>query len=149
MLSSNRLTTLTHVENLLDLNTLVISNNTLTSLPASLTTLSSLKKISAAHNQLTSATLPDLTTLAQLREVKLNDNPGLSSLPAHTANWGKGTMTHIEFKGKRPPGLEILDLGNCGFEGWMDLQPLVGQANIINLVLKGTFRALCVAWLHF
>jgi Leucine-rich repeat (LRR) protein len=128
---------LNHIENLLHLNTIVISNNTLTSLPSSLTTLSSLKKISAAHNQLTSSNLPDLTTLFQLREVKLNDNPELSELPQHLANWGKGTLTNVDFKGKRPPGLEILDLGNCGFKGWIDLQPLVGQGNIVNLVLKG------------
>lgn len=43
-----------------------------------------------------------------------------------------------EFRGKRAPGLEVVDLGNCGFEEWYDLAPLAGQSGIVNLVLKGT-----------
>lgn len=139
VLSNNQLTSLEHVAKLPDLNTIVISNNALTSLPASLNTLPALKKISAAHNKFTADQLPDLTTLIQLREVKMNDNPTLTALPSHLATWGKGTLGNFaEFKGRRPAGLEILDFGNCGFEDWLDLQPLVGQGNIVNLVLKGT-----------
>lgn len=34
-------------------------------------------------------------------------------------------------------GLEILDLGNCGFESWMGLKELAKQSAIVNLGLKG------------
>lgn len=146
VLSNNQLSSLSYITSLPDLNTLVISNNVLTSLPASLTTLSSLKKISAAHNKLTSDSLPDLSVLSQLREVKLNDNRELTSLPAHFSTWGKGSLGHLaaEMKGgkRRATGLEILDLGNCGFEDWIELQSVVAQPGITNLVLKGTKVAL-------
>lgn len=108
-------------------------------MPANLVTLGGLKKISAAHNQLTAASLPDLSLLSQLREIKFNDNPTLVSLPSHLSAWGKGSLSHLaEFKGRRPLGLEIVDLGNCGFLEWYDLAPLAGQPGVVNLVLKGT-----------
>lgn len=34
--------------------------------------------------------------------------------------------------------MEIVDLGNCGFEDWMGLKELAGQSGIVNLGLKGT-----------
>ncbi|BGP33431.1 hypothetical protein JCM10296v2_005232 [Rhodotorula toruloides] len=129
VLSHNSLTKLEHVANLPDLNTIVVSNNSLTSLPASLTTLPSLKKISAAHNQLTPTGLPDLCPLAHFHELRLNDNRSLTSLPPHFGTWGKGET------GKG--GLEILDIGNCGFESWFGLKELAKQEGIVNLGLKG------------
>ncbi|BGP09446.1 hypothetical protein JCM10049v2_005316 [Rhodotorula toruloides] len=129
VLSHNSLTKLEHVANLPDLNTIVISNNSLTSLPASLATLPSLKKISAAHNQLTPTGLPDLSPLSHLHELRLNDNRSLTSLPSHFGTWGKGDT------GKG--GLEILDIGNCGFESWFGLKELAKQEGIVNLGLKG------------
>lgn len=39
---------------------------------------------------------------------------------------------------KRPLGLEIVDLGNCGFEDWFALKELAQQTGIVNLSLKGT-----------
>ncbi|EGU11279.1 hypothetical protein RTG_02747 [Rhodotorula toruloides ATCC 204091] len=129
VLSHNSLTKLEHVANLPDLNTIVISNNSLTSLPASLATLPSLKKISAAHNQLTPSGLPDLSPLSHLHELRLNDNRSLTSLPQHFGTWGKGDT------GKG--GLEILDIGNCGFESWFGLKELAKQEGIVNLGLKG------------
>lgn len=156
VLSHNSLTTLRHVANLPDLNTVgalsrpcalllsrtrahacspcpdppppVVSNNALTALPSSLATLPALKKISAAHNRLTSSSLPDLSALAHLHEVRLNDNPTLTSLPPHFGTWGKADGAK---------GLEILDLGNCGFESWFGLRELAKQAAVVNLGLKG------------
>lgn len=107
----------------------VVSNNSLASLPASLATLPSLKKISAAHNRLTPAGLPDLSSLSHLHELRLNDNRSLTSLPSHFGAWGKGDT------GKG--GLEILDIGNCGFESWFGLKELAKQDAIVNLGLKG------------
>lgn len=106
----------------------VVSNNALTSLPSSLSTLPALKKISAAHNQLTPSALPDLSSLAHLHELRLNDNPHLTSLPAHFGSWGKA---------EGAKGLEILDLGNCGLESWFGLRELAKQDAVHNLGLKG------------
>ncbi|GAA5909422.1 hypothetical protein JCM8208_005738 [Rhodotorula glutinis] len=128
VLSHNSLTALKHVANLADLNTIVVSNNALTALPSSLATLPSLKKISAAHNRLTSTSLPDLSALAHLHELRLNDNPTLTSLPPHFGSWGKADDAK---------GLEILDLGNCGFESWFGLRELAKQDAVVNLGLKG------------
>lgn len=115
----------------------VVSNNKLVSLPSTLATLPSLKKISAAHNQLSASSLPDLSSLSQLREVKLNDNRTLTSLPPHFATWGKANQAGSA-QSKRPPGLEIVDLGNCGFQDWFALKELASQSGIVNLGLKGT-----------
>ncbi|GAA5856152.1 hypothetical protein JCM9279_004928 [Rhodotorula babjevae] len=128
VLSHNSLTALKHVANLPDLNTIVVSNNALTALPSSLATLPSLKKISAAHNRLTSTSLPDLSSLAHLHELRLNDNPSLTSLPPHFGSWGKADGAK---------GIEILDLGNCGFESWFGLRELAKQDAVVNLGLKG------------
>lgn len=119
----------------------VVSNNQLTSLPDTLTTLPALKKISAAHNLLTPSTLPNLSPNSLLKEIKFNDNPHLTSLPTHFSTWGKGSLNGIEFKGKRKSGLEIIDLGNCGFKNWSDLRELAGQETVLNLGLKGNLIA--------
>lgn len=112
----------------------VVSHNTLTSLPHTLATLPSLKKLSASHNALLSASLPDLSPLAHLREIRFSWNPSLVALPDHFAAWGKGA----DDSGKPGRGLEIVDLGQCGFEDWVGLKALVGQTNVVNLGLKGT-----------
>ncbi|GAA5987513.1 hypothetical protein JCM10908_001985 [Rhodotorula pacifica] len=143
VLSHNSLTKLEHVANLPDLNTIVVSNNALTALPRSLATLPALKKISAAHNQLSPPGLPDLSALSHLHELRLNDNRPLSSLPSHFGSWGKAPLpTPVADSGyqtnkPRKGGLEILDLGNCGFESWFGLRELAKQDGIVNLGLKG------------
>ncbi|GAA5865004.1 hypothetical protein JCM3774_003935 [Rhodotorula dairenensis] len=146
VLSHNSLTKLEHVAHLPDLNTIVVSNNALTALPRSLATLPALKKISAAHNQLSPPGLPDLSALSHLHELRLNDNRPLSSLPAHFGSWGRAppppssTPVHdagYQTKPRRAAGLEILDLGNCGFESWFGLRELAKQDGIVNLGLKG------------
>ena len=129
----------------------VVSNNSLTALPRSLAALPALKKISAAHNQLTSPGLPDLSALSHLHELRLNDNRSLSSLPSHFGSWGKAPppppssagalVPDSGYQQKNKPrsrgGLEILDLGNCGFESWFGLRELAKQDGIVNLGLKG------------
>ncbi|GAA5891138.1 hypothetical protein JCM5296_004905 [Sporobolomyces johnsonii] len=137
VLSHNSIKTLEHIGSLPDLNTIVVSNNSLTSLPSSLATLPSLKKISAAHNQLTSPGLPDLSALPALHELRLNDNRTLTSLPPHFGSWGKAPLPAGERDTKRRQGLEILDLGNCGFDSWFGLRALAQQDGIVNLGLKG------------
>ncbi|GAA5839988.1 hypothetical protein JCM11251_006582 [Rhodosporidiobolus azoricus] len=141
VLSHNSLTKLDHVANLPDLNTIVVSNNSLTALPSSLSTLPSLKKISAAHNYLTPSGLPDLSRLSHLHELRLNDNKPLTSLPPHFGSWGKAPLsassTEEEKRRKGRQGIEILDLGNCGFDSWFGLRELGKQNAVVNLGLKG------------
>ncbi|GAA6028776.1 hypothetical protein JCM8097_007389 [Rhodosporidiobolus ruineniae] len=142
VLSHNKLKKLDHIANLPDLNSLIVSNNALTSLPTSLSTLPSLKKIAAAHNQLTPAGLPNLSSLPHLHELRLNDNPSLTSLPSHFGNWGKaplpaGAASDDAKRQKGRQGLEILELSNCGFESWFGLKELAKQNTVVNLGLKG------------
>ncbi|GAA5972454.1 hypothetical protein JCM11641_001854 [Rhodosporidiobolus odoratus] len=159
VLSHNSLTRLEHLVNLPDLNTIVVSNNQLGALPSSLSTLPSLKKISAAHNKLTSSTLPDLSSLSHLSELRLNDNPSLTSLPPHFGIWGKAPLLPSDSntasastsaraglvedrrRSKGRQGLEILDLGNCGFKSWFGLKELARQDGVVNLGLKGNKAA--------
>lgn len=122
MLSHNDLSSLpSNFPYLPSLNTLVLSNNVLSTLPKTLpASLPSLKKLSASHNKLANGSnaLPDFSLCAHLREVRLANNEGLESLPAHLAAWGKGADG-------RAPGLEYLDLGGCGLETWGSVQPLM------------------------
>ncbi|KAL8281127.1 hypothetical protein RQP46_006485 [Phenoliferia psychrophenolica] len=135
VLSHNSLSSLgPHISRLPDLNSLIVSHNTLTSLPKTLATLPSLKKLSASHNALVSGSLPDLSPLEHLREIRFSNNPTLDALPDHFASWGKGQ----DESGKPGRGLEIVDLGQCGFQDWVGLKALVGQTNVVNLGLKGT-----------
>lgn len=78
-----------------------------------------------------------MSSLAHLKEVKLNDNRTLKALPPHFRSWGRGNQVGSD-QSKRPPGLEIVDFGNCGFEDWYALKELAGQSGIVNLSLKGT-----------
>ncbi|BGP17735.1 hypothetical protein JCM10213_005316 [Rhodosporidiobolus nylandii] len=139
VLSHNSLKTLEHVADQPDLNTIVVSNNQVTALPSSLSNLRSLKKISAAHNQLIPSGLPDLSFLAHLQEVRLGDNRSLTSLPPHFGSWGKAALPaeEEEKRQKGRQGIEILDLGNCGFDSWFGLRELAKQSSIVNLGLKG------------
>ncbi|GAA6059011.1 hypothetical protein JCM10212_001721, partial [Sporobolomyces blumeae] len=136
-----------------------VSNNELTELPPSLTTLPALKKISAAHNRLTQRGLPDLSALSHLTELRLHDNAPLTSLPPHFGTWGKHPVPPNEDdalddvatnperrrggQGKRAratkarQGLETVDLSSCGFENWFGLRGLAEQDGIVNLGLKG------------
>ncbi|WVR08503.1 hypothetical protein IAU60_005558 [Kwoniella sp. DSM 27419] len=102
-----------------DLNSLIISHSpNLTSLPPTLASLPHLSKLTFSHcPRLTAASLPDLSSLPLLRDVKMNNLPQLTSLPAHLSSWGKGDLSLVG-KGKDDTtrlgdGLEVLDLGNC------------------------------------
>ncbi|KAM0786485.1 hypothetical protein ACM66B_001943 [Microbotryomycetes sp. NB124-2] len=131
---------LNHLANLPELNTIVVSHNKLESLPTELATLPSLKKISASHNRLQPDSLPDLSSLQHLKEIKFNDNPTLDSLPAHFVAWGKHASNDDANRGSdktKHSGLEIVDLGNCGFKDWVSLRQLAAHTGIYNLVLKG------------
>lgn len=126
----------------------VVSNNQLTSLPSTLTSLPSLKKISASHNLLTSSGLPNLSSLSHLHELRFSNNPTLTSLPSHFGQWGKQSLPPSETdneerggrrggKQKAKQGIEILDLTACGFENWFGLKAIAQQDGIVNLGLKG------------
>lgn len=132
----------------------VVSNNQLTSLPSTLNSLPSLKKISASHNSLTPSGLPNLSSLSHLHELRFSHNPNLTSLPSHFGGWGKqplpdGTTRESESfeRGRRGrgggtvankrQGIEILDLSSCGFENWYGLRAIAEQDGIVNLGLKG------------
>ncbi|KAL1409861.1 hypothetical protein Q8F55_003860 [Vanrija albida] len=115
---SNEFSTLDHgvVAGWKELNSIIVSHSpNLTSLPASLAELSNLSKLTISHCPLLSATgLPDLSALPHLRDVKANNLPRLTTLPAHLATWGTGVMSSDkDGAARRGQGLEVLDLGNC------------------------------------
>ncbi|WWC98695.1 hypothetical protein V866_005588 [Kwoniella sp. B9012] len=101
-----------------ELNSLIISHSpNLISLPTTLSSLYHLSKLTFSHcPKLTSDSLPDLSQLPLLRDVKMNNLPLLTQLPPHIVNWGKGNLDKVG-KGKNEDkfgdGLEVLDLGNC------------------------------------
>ncbi|WVQ63181.1 uncharacterized protein L199_001332 [Kwoniella botswanensis] len=101
-----------------ELNSLIISHSpNLISLPTTLSSLYHLSKLTFSHcPKLTSDSLPDLSQLPLLRDVKMNNLPLLTQLPSHIVNWGKGNLDKVG-KGKNEDefgdGLEVLDLGNC------------------------------------
>lgn len=128
-----------------ELNSLILSHNEIRSLPASMpASLPALKKLSFGHNKLSgSQSLPDFSLCLALREVRLNDNPDLKCLPSHVRNWGKGA------DGKTAPGLELLELKDCGLDTWESLstlaeavdekesQPRLRRKGLAQLLLKG------------
>ncbi|KAN0061675.1 hypothetical protein ACQY0O_005666 [Thecaphora frezii] len=133
-----------------ELNTLILSHNQLTSLPSTLpASLPALKKLSVSHNRLASASsLPDFSPCLGLREVRMNGNSQLRRLPSHLARWGKGA------DGKSAPGLEVLDVGECGLETWEDVEPLLAtpkddesttrrKKGLANLSLRGNGVTRC------
>ena len=124
VLSSNSLTELPYMEDKPHLNSLIVSHNNLSALPDSISSLSSLTKLSCAHNSLTAEGLPDLSNLSELREVRMNGNAQLSSLPSHFSTWGASK-------------LEILDLSKCNFSSWDSLEALEGQEELSNVNLRG------------
>ncbi|KAK0547283.1 hypothetical protein OC846_004929 [Tilletia horrida] len=101
------------------LNTLVLSHNKLTTLPPTLpSSCPNLSKLSLTFNELAADSLPDFTAVLSLREVRLGNNPRLGKLPAHIANWGRGT----DGAGK---GLNVLELNNCGLYTFDQLSALL------------------------
>ncbi|WRT70583.1 uncharacterized protein IL334_007581 [Kwoniella shivajii] len=131
------------IEGWKDLNSLIISHSpNLTGLPKSLNQLYHLSKLTFSHcPKITcgsgsksgsgSGSIPDLSILPLLRDVKMNNLPLLTDLPDHLPSWGKGdlslvkqTNNHDDISGSRSKdndnsnknkgdGLEVLDLGNC------------------------------------
>jgi hypothetical protein len=95
----------------------VISHSpNLAALPKSLQDLSQLSKLTFSHcPRLTAATLPDLSTLPLLRDVKMNNLALLDKLPQHMAKWGTGPLaaTDRDTTIRHGDGLQVLDLGNC------------------------------------
>lgn len=123
VLTGNELTKLPTLPLLPSLNTLIVSKNKIASLPPTLpSSLPSLKKLSLANNELNDGTtLPDFTLCGDLREVRLNGNPKLASLPPHLSSWGRG-------RNGTAPGLDVLDLARCGLDTWTSLQPILEPA---------------------
>lgn len=106
----------------------MVSHNHLVKLPKTLASLRSLKKLSASHNRLSPAVLPDLSSLPSLREVRLTGNPDIDRLPDHFSRWGTAEG------GK---GIEILELGGCGLRDIKALKGLSGMGELHHLSLKG------------
>ncbi|WVQ70746.1 hypothetical protein IAR50_000268 [Cryptococcus sp. DSM 104548] len=112
------------------LNSIIVSHSpNLSSLPASLSSLPHLNKITFSHcPRLTAASLPNLSSLPLLRDVKMNNLPSLTSLPAHISSWGKGDMSLVGKGGDEKQfgdGLLVLDLGNCSLD-YQSVAPLFG-----------------------
>lgn len=94
---------------------IVISHSpNLLSIP-SLTSLVHLSKLTFSHcPRITPASLPDLSSLPVLKDLKMNNLPLLTALPPHLLQWGTGSMSRLEPTDTRSGlGLEALDAGNC------------------------------------
>lgn len=119
-----------------------MSQNPLRILPASLSSLQQLSKLSASHTALNSSTLPDLSPLPHLRMLSLSHNPAITSLPRHFSTWGTGLLPTSDSANARPnnvhgggaaggrrgDGLEVVELGGCGLDKWEGLKGLLGPA---------------------
>ena len=123
--SHNQLTSpsLTHLAGLVDLNSLILSDNELTSLPSSIITLKSLKKLSLANNKLRSDSFPDITPLKALEEIRINGNAGIASVPEGLTNL---------------PVLSVLELSNTGISAWTEVEKLKECTALVNLGLKSS-----------
>lgn len=66
----------------------------------------------------------DFTMCSHLREIRLNSNSDLETLPSHLVNWGKG----LDLKSI---GLEILDLGDCGLLDWKSVEPFLRLESLL------------------
>ncbi|WVQ86054.1 hypothetical protein IAT38_008222 [Cryptococcus sp. DSM 104549] len=122
-----------------ELNSLIVSHSpNLVSLPSTLSSLHHLAKLTFSHcPRLTASSLPDLSPLPLLRDVKMNNLPALTSLPPHISLWGKGNMSLVgKGKDESTPqlgdGLQTLDLGNCSLSfqaisGLFGLAPTAGK----------------------
>ncbi|CAD6586621.1 MAG: hypothetical protein TREMPRED_004501 [Tremellales sp. Tagirdzhanova-0007] len=102
------------------LSIVVSYSQNLVSLPQGLTHLYQLSKLTFSHcPRLNLDSLPDLSTLPLLRDVKMNDLANLTSLPDHLSRWGTGDMSLVNKTSaetsspRRGDGLEVLDLGSC------------------------------------
>ena len=106
----------------------------MTALPSVLTKLKYLTSINAAENEIAYPSpddvesMPDLTGLSNLRDLRMCDNPYLKALPAHFATWASTADG---------PSLRTVNFANCGFESWDSLQPLGGQQHLDVLKLQG------------
>ena len=100
------------------LNTLAVSHNQLSKL-SHLGTLKELKKLSASHNAL--STFPSFLASSDLRELRLNANK-ICTIPDSIA---------------RVPRLEILDLGNNDLKEFTDLIHLMSCPRLRQLNLAG------------
>lgn len=123
--SHNQITSpsVTHLSTLKVLNSLILSDNQLTSLPSSLSRLSGLKKFSVSNNKLSSASLPDFSRFTALEELRLNGNADITTIP--------DTLGHSQT-------LSLLELSNTGVASWEDVERLRHMTKLVNLGLKGT-----------
>jgi hypothetical protein len=123
----------------------------LTALPASLGTSNYLSKLTFSHcPSIKAESLPDLSSLPLLRDVKMNNLPYLSSLPPHLATWGTGDLSLVKPSEdsssiiKRGDGLEVLDLGNCSLKDTA-LSLFIPPSNTPSTKSKGPLAA---RWPH-
>ncbi|WVO17296.1 hypothetical protein L204_104988 [Cryptococcus depauperatus] len=104
-----------------NLNSLIVSHSpNISVLPSSLSDLLHLAKLTFSHcPQLTACSLPDLSPLPLLRDIKMNNLPKLTSLPVHMSSWGKGNMALVgksKDSSQYGHGLQTLDIGNCSLD---------------------------------
>jgi hypothetical protein len=129
--SHNKLSSpsLVHLAPLKDLNSLILSDNELTSFPSTtLHSLTSLKKLSLANNKLSSSTLPDFSPIANvLEEVRLNGNEGITSIPQFSAP-GQGASC----------SLSVLELSHTSIKDLKEIKKLQSLPKLHNLGLRDT-----------
>ena len=127
--SHNALTSasLSHLAPLTELNSLILSDNKLTSLPSALSGMKGLTKLSLANNELRSDSLPDFSPLSALEECRLNGNSGITTIPT-----GLDAL----------PALSTLEISSTGIASWGEVEKLKAMPALTSLGLKGTPLAL-------
>ncbi|KAJ7570359.1 hypothetical protein O6H91_01G116900 [Diphasiastrum complanatum] len=120
IVNNNQITTISRLDRLANLNTLVLSHNPIRELGKSFNKLSSLNKLSLSHCRLQVLGV-SLKQCIALQELRLAHNQ-LMGLPKEFERNGQ---------------MRILDLGNNYVRAWSELQVLGTLHNLKNLNLKG------------
>lgn len=122
VLNDNKISDITPLTNLTACNSLILSNNRISSLPATISKMKELTKLGLAHNS-TLSTLPaELAGLKKLAELRLNDC-SFAAVPAASI----GSI----------PSLRMLDLGNNKIDDLALVAPLADLPRLSQLTLRG------------
>ncbi|XP_058196555.1 leucine-rich repeat-containing protein ODA7 isoform X2 [Rhododendron vialii] len=119
ILNDNEIVTLCPLDQMKELNTLVLSRNSISKISGSLNKVKSITKLSLSNCQLQS--INSLKSCTELKELRLAHND-IKTLPSELV---------VNMK------LQLLDIGNNSITSWSDLKVLPSLVNLKNLNLQG------------